>query len=524
MKRICFALGFMLIAAPAAAQWVPPIGVPAPTFGVNEVAPAVPDPWITGTAGFYYVDNTHPSATDTPAGRLGYPAVPRLTIPTNVPAGSVVTVTGGPYVFSNNTIAGGDGTAENPIFYRGIGAPVVVCTTNQRSLGLYGSYVVWEGFFMYNLQIAAVGTHISVRFNEATGMSVQQGGTAIYCNNENIVIYGNYVHDNGNPENATENDISGTFCAEGALFVWVVDNHYHGNGGVSIHFSSEGDEEPGWPQFIFIGRNLCHEEGENCVNIKGAKDVIISQNYAYLFGPTAYPKSGSDGSAFVLNDDNAANGLNNRIWFLFNNASFSTVGIRTQNYAALIGNVIHRITNAGILSFGPHNVHAEHNTIYLATRGFERRNSTAAHNAVFVNNITNNFLVDDISLAGNGTSNATLALNLFDTPARIEWLDTLYSPLSAFTPGVHTCTACLQGEPLFLDVTVSDYRLTAESPARGVSFPSAVYDLYESLYGVSIKYDAAGMARPNAAGPWDIGAFEFQQSESPTRFRWRFVD
>jgi len=44
--------GFALIAAicmevsPAiSAPWIPPIGIPAPSFGMNDSPPALPNPW-----------------------------------------------------------------------------------------------------------------------------------------------------------------------------------------------------------------------------------------------------------------------------------------------------------------------------------------------------------------------------------------------------------------------------------------------------------------------------------------------
>ncbi|MEP0843651.1 MAG: hypothetical protein HRF43_13185, partial [Phycisphaerae bacterium] len=104
--------------------WVPPIGVPMPTFGIREQAPASPSPWTGTVAGFYYVDNTHSASTDA-SNPNGYPAKPRKTIPTDLPAGSVVEVRGGPYTYTIGGVIplGGNGTAAQPVFIKGVSAP-----------------------------------------------------------------------------------------------------------------------------------------------------------------------------------------------------------------------------------------------------------------------------------------------------------------------------------------------------------------------------------------------------------------
>src|SRR5262245_45407632 len=83
---------FLGLATPASA-WTPPIGVPAPQFGINQVAPPTPNPWLASTPGFYYVDKSHPAATDS-GNAYGSPATPRRTIPLTLPAGALVELHG----------------------------------------------------------------------------------------------------------------------------------------------------------------------------------------------------------------------------------------------------------------------------------------------------------------------------------------------------------------------------------------------------------------------------------------------
>ena len=75
----------------AVADYVPPIGIPAPPFGINESHTMYAGQWYPA-GGFtyrdagngpytHYVDNTHPSATNTsnPYGTATTPSVRRAT-------------------------------------------------------------------------------------------------------------------------------------------------------------------------------------------------------------------------------------------------------------------------------------------------------------------------------------------------------------------------------------------------------------------------------------------------------------
>src|SRR5687768_4557562 len=90
----------------SAFAWTPPIGIPAPTFGIDET---VDDATYT-----HWVDNSRPC---TDSGN-GTPAAPRCTIPNTLAAGSVVQVRGGPYSVGHETWTF-NGTAAQPAYVRG---------------------------------------------------------------------------------------------------------------------------------------------------------------------------------------------------------------------------------------------------------------------------------------------------------------------------------------------------------------------------------------------------------------------
>jgi hypothetical protein len=496
-----------LASAPAAAQpWTPPIGVPMPSFGVVEQAPAVPSPWSGETAGFYYVDNTHALASDSVT--YGTPGRPRRSLPGSVAAGSVVEVHGGPYVTGVSIGIGGNGTVGSPIFYRGVGKPQVAANVDKRSISINGSYVVVEGFTFFNLMVNFNGHHVSVRDNEMRGISPAPGGTATNVGgSKDAVVLRNYIHNNGDPNYFDENDIHGVLVTAGAERVWIVDNEMHGNGGDSVQVNSQ---QGTLARLVFIGRNRMHDEGENAVDVKSAEDIIFTQNKCWGFRPTNFLHSGSDGTAVVVNDDNALNRLNNRIWILFNEIYSSTNGIRTQSYAYIAGNVIRQIETNAIISYGPHDLHIEHNTIYSVGRAFERFAGEAGNKIYFLNNIVSTRQWEDLKISGSAsqsTSGSAVAYSLFPAPARILWAGATYSSLSSFTSAVG-CTGCREGDPRFVNVAGNDFRLAVGSPALANTTGSALYVAYQQQYGVNISVDFAGRSRPGADGKWDMGAHE----------------
>jgi hypothetical protein len=284
----------------------------------------------------------------------------------------------------------------------------------------------------------------------------------------------------------------------------------HTNGGSSIQVNSASST---LAKLVYIGRNRMHDEGESGIAIKSAEDVIITQNEVWGFHPTNYPTSGSDGTSIIVDDQNAINGLNNRIWVLFNHVHDSTVGIRTQNYAYVMGNLVRNIQNAGLLTWGGHDLVVEHNTFYRVGRGLERFGGNVGNRVIFLNNIVNSRTWDDVKVTGNGTQASVLAYSLFQSPATILWGGGTFS-LTSFV-SQFGCGGCREGDPRFMNPTVGDFRLGAGSPAIGSATPSGVYGMFQSQYGISITADAAGAARPGPDGKWDMGALESDGGVGP---------
>lgn len=435
MKSILTLL-VLLYSSPLYAQnWVPPLGVPIPSFGIIEQA---------GTF-THYVDNTDPHATNT-NNTNGTIEKPRLTIPSGLSAGAVVEVHGGPYSPANFQVMSGFGTATAPVIYHGVDAPIIL----DREVRISGTYVIVEGFKIERKPARIFGAgvnHVSIRYNEVSGQLPKPGGCAICVGSGvNVVVSNNLLHNNGDPNYFDENDIHGVQVSAGASDIWIVDNEMFGNGGDSVQVNSGVSGI--LATRIYIGRNRMHSEGENAVDIKQAQDVIISQNDMWGFRPTAFLHSGSDGTAVVINDDNISNGLDNHIWVIANHIHDSTNGVRTQAYAKVIGNVIDHIEKVGIISFGSHNIHVEHNTITdIGSIGISRTVGATTFGLTAIGNI---ILRVPVAIRVQTIQSSFLANLLLSKPATITWGSTTFTSLATFQAAYPSqCIGCAEGSSIY---------------------------------------------------------------------------
>ena len=174
-----------LVPRAASAQWTPPIGIPAPSFGVSEAAPPSPAPWVSPTPGFYYVDASQAGNTDS-SNPYGTPARPRSTIPTALPAGAVVELHG-TYDASHASPATlvAAGTAARPVFIRGVSASSRPLA--RRFWEVKGTYLIIENIEFGpqpdqsdtgSLVIRLPASHVVLRHSDLHG-TLDSGGLGI---------------------------------------------------------------------------------------------------------------------------------------------------------------------------------------------------------------------------------------------------------------------------------------------------------------------------------------------------------
>ncbi len=549
--------------------WVPPVGVPAPSFGIEETHWMYadtshtfdygdgPKPYRLGADGPYthYIDNAHGDATD--AGNpFGTPDRPRRTIPLDLPPGSVVEVHGGPYTYANyhgpRLGITGRGTAERPIFVRGAGPGARAVFANE--VRVRGSYLVLEYFRTDTvgtaegyLRVLNPSDHVAIRHGEATNLAPLEtgfravwavlpvsdtlGGDAERHFNDDIVFYDNDIHDN-TPAPTDETGLHAITPQGNSRRVWIVDNRMTRNGedGVQLYYNAAYAAYVATS--IYVGRNLIDHNRENAIDVKQSRDVILSENVMYGYAPVTFPNgSGSDGTAVVVHGDPE------NVWILDNEIYNSQNGIRSNGAvtAYILGNVIrdiHHVSGeynpdsawspgAAIIGWGNGQVHIAGNTIHDVDAGIA--SPAGGNQRWFIhNNIVANLAEPSHHLAvtsADVAAGSQVTHNLFHQPggsARIKWAtSTVLHGVDAFQAawGDHAW-ANLEADPRFVDPAAGDLRpALASDPSPAIDAGAgleAYVDLFESLYGLDIGVDLDGTARPQGEAV-DIGAFEVPQ-------------
>lgn len=512
-RVVCFVLcAAAWSSAPAAAQrptavYTPAAGVPTPRFGIDE-RPGRPT---------YVVNSSHPRATDTdnPQGSADQP---RLTIPARVPAGAVVEVRGGPYEVGRSTWET-PGTQAEPIFFVGTGDPVI----RGRELTFAGRYTIIDGFVFDGvpLLMPPATSHLSLRRSIVRNWSPSGHSAAIVPMGSDIVIVGNEIHNNGDPTIDREIDIHGIKSPAGAERIWILNNHIHHNGGDGIQMGNSSSLEP-WPRFIYIARNLIHEDRENAIDIKKARDVIISSNL--VSGYEA--RSSSAGEAIVTHDGAE------RVWVVNNGIGNSRMGIvcTGANGYVVFGNVINNIAHhpndgqynpdnlfraAAILTYNTSSSAHVNNTILNADAGISYAGGTAP--TVISNNLIGNLREPSHHIAiGNSTAAraSIVRANLIVGDARVR--------LGGGVTGCPEREVCsVTTSPGLIDPP-RNTRLQKSSPAIDAGVETELSSAFQNLYGTSLTSDLWGFPRRNGKAI-DIGAAEFSDSVPPAPKKPRIV-
>lgn len=544
-----------------AQTYVPPIGIPAPEFGINEshmmyvgaqydFGNGLENYKDAGNGPYtHYVDN---SVTCTNSNNpFGTDTNPRCDLPNLriLAPGSVIEIHGGIYTSANNWVIS-SGTVDKPIFIRGYanpnwqiqndseGKPIFVKTATEtmpvieRTLRIRGAYIIIENidFNKNDRREGAVDIrpdssdpmgsvhHVVVRNSEVQNYAHAHGGAGSllaasgYQDNfvTDIVFYKNNVHaDNsyydfntdGDAVNQYQDDTMGVAIAPRSSRVWILDNHIHHNAGDAV---GTGHNANYTSTNYYIGRNILNDCDENAVDLKEVENYVISQNTMYDFWGAGW---GSDGTITVVHYGPTVAPRNT--WFIYNemyNASDNAVqvGGTVLDDVFYIGNVIHNISNSSgtanaFVSWGSRNVFLINNTVYATDNGIDFSGGDAAlatiENNIFSHLNTQNY----IGLSNSSyTNRAIINSNLF------------YSDV--FVPAIDgNSINQVSTNPLFVNPINTNFQLQnspSTSPAIDSGFESAVYQTFQDRFGIDIRVDFAGTARPSNS-EWDMGAFEF---------------
>jgi hypothetical protein len=565
-------------------EWESIIGIPDPPIGIATSHAMFeqegrtydygdgPEPYRVGPCGPYthYVDHDHPDATDTD-NPFGTHERPRVTVPdlSDLPAGSVVEIHGG--TFEGPGGVTGSGTADAPIFVRGAPGDEPIVTGGFR---IYGDYYVIENL-EFDLEDHARNTitvgkyqegarsHIVIRHNEFHGgehvpTSSYQAVRILHDWNttevvHDIVVYDNHFHHIGDGRGEARYDAVAVSVDANAERVWVIDNVFHHIGGDAIQIACDAPEMGDTyvvPHHVYIGRNRCHANYENFVDLKLCEDVIVSENVVSNesgLNPGMTPMRYGTGEHADLAR------YRSYIWTLYNvihDVASEDGAIMAYERERLpypdehyfIGNIVYNCHNeAGTApAFGSWNIRTAywiHNVAFNCDRGLsiagDRFGTDPDERQVVFNNILGDLhpgTTRPIHLSfyavQESLDRSMMGHNLLyrsDAPARISWgvqslTDgvewTSYS-LEEFAAGLpDKAGGSLEADPHHLDAPGGDLRLAAGSPAIDAGAVHSYLETFHDRYGISIAVDLDGTRRPvdgdgDATAAVDIGAHEY---------------
>ncbi len=493
----------------------------------------------------YWIDNSHPSASDTNVGGLGSPTLPRATLPVGssvqFAAGTKIFIRGGvdtPYVlpaggtlkwFLNGTAA----TAGNYVIVSGVvdgpNKPLVQAanlTGSQKQWRYAGAYAVFEGLRFENVDIQqrtdsgdSTAGHTCVRHSEVFGQQ-RTTGTSMGNITPTRAIINCHIHDNGIIfENfSDENDVHGVQGGTSAVGLWVYDCLIHDNAGDSIQINGGNN--------INLCRDKCHSEGENAIDIKRRVDHIISRVDCWDFRAVSYASgSGSDGTAIVYNVDVSSDPpdyiwcFNSRIWDM-------NTAVRMQcNHGFVVGcHVWHQHSSVGsdVGAFVLGNTgtayrvyHLINNTIEFFDKGVHHWGGagTAEYEYIFAGNYWGTFNQNSpqpvhyrIRDGHAVTATSLMDYNVYKDPVSLDLEGaTNFSELQALgfdLNSVENAGGQLQGAS-HLDFTPQESSLLI-----GANVEHPTFDLFEARYSgrLSTRVDIYGTARPDSGAT--IGAVE----------------
>jgi len=479
-------------------------------WGYDPATIPVPD---TNT---HYVDNTDPDCSDAGNGTV---AVPRCTIPVSLAAGDVVQIEGGPYAGSNQLTA--TGTAADPVFIHGDGV-ISGISDNDHALEITASsHLIVDGLDFDGSTIArgdrgngafsikGGSDHITVRnsiihdYPEPYERADRPGQSRFFTNDvvadsNYVAIVNNSFTDIGSypPSYETGKHIIGG--GTNTEWVWIVGNEFirAAEDGIQI-MASAADPNRFW----IIAGNRFESMGENAIDIKTGSHNIVSSNTVCDFQPVSFDNgSGSDGSAFVFNNDN---GGPQESWLINNRTTTCSgwggtdgtvnVGFRMQSDSGtnyIVGNLFEETVGRGMYIGSSSVPVVEMNTVYRSGDDGILVNHSGSPGGSVVGNLVYDAGDDAINLNQTYMEGWARDNLLYDPDGPVD------------TKHVGDATNLVDVDPLL----GSDYVPLPGSPAFAAVSPAPVsYGVFQTRYGMSIAEDLDGMARTD---PYTVGAYE----------------
>lgn len=524
--------------------WTAPVGVPSPGFGISETyrmydVAGGREPGLTYNpspgGGYYthYIDNTDPNATNT-SNTYGSVSKPRTSIPNPIPQGAIVEVHGGPYSGSGSIFIKGYGTETYPIFVRAVSNDAPYFSTKIR---LEGTYIILEGIEAVAVNImgeyggSRATEHACVRSCDIYSMSQGAGGvfigeysagSAVRVNDS--VVYANHIHNLGDVNAATDQDYGTCLVGSRVSRCWIIDNYMHESSGTGVQVIPANSTELQTADHVYIARNVLYRNRQSGAWAKYGRDIIFSQNQIHSIIHTDW--SPSKGLGLQYGPQNC--------WYLNNEVYDCVIGFRIAStdggsnvHAYVLGNVFRDLVlpphgvgeqydvdnsyRGSIGIWGGTYAYIVNNTIYNAPTGIY--SPSGNQHLTIANNILSEVYLPGARHVfvdlGATSDNSTLTNNIFyqdGDDVTVEWGSVVTPSMDTLRSSTATGQGCVVTNPFFVSTT--NLHVAAASPAVDSGGVQSAYDLFEELYGIDIRKDIEGRARPQGSG-WDIGAYEY---------------
>lgn len=508
--------------------WQGITGIPEPAYGVNVDAPAHPDDWATATAGFYYVDKSSPAATDS-GNSFGSRSRPRLSVPSSIPAGSVVEIHG---TYDSTIDITSDGTLQSPIFLRGESEESKPVLNTRIRIG--GAYIVVENILTSptpnggaGISIREGASNVVIRNSELSGVGdlSRTGGLGIgswdYAGNDsvrNVWIDNVFIHDIGDVNANFDQDAHGVTINGTVSNVWITNSEMTRTSGDGVQIEAQHNRGIDKIHHVYFGRNVSHGNKQTGFWVKHARDIVVSENEFFDFTPS----DSSDGTCTGFQYA-AVN-----IWFINNVIHDCKKGIGSgsgdtgeQENVYYVGNMIsniiasnttdpHRTGGGIVIRMQAANHHLVNNTIYEFESGISapiNSGSLRFENNVMSGRFGNNGWDIYVESAASGSTVDNSVVHNANA-LKFVWNGFNYSSMAAFQNGTGECGNCASTSPQFVDVSDSDFHLAPSSPGIGLGVMSSVYADFQTRFGMSIDADLEGnfgrTTMPVSAGAYQV--------------------
>lgn len=532
------------------------------TDSANSYDPVlITTPTPTGAADEYVISYTGDDGTAGNGGK-GTLALPRDSLPTGTfPAGTKLFLVGSdtaiPATYGVNQEIGFtqwqasdfagvvfEGTTANPCWVVGIDLPRV----RTRAMKLNNSdHLLFDGVVLTASESSSYRgsitldncNYVTFRNGAQLGVNSDLGQSFFAVSDSSFIMYYNNIQRFGglwDGIGSAIKDWHGFRPLYGNRYLWCIDSHfsYISGDGCQPGNSNYGGLQSAVSHFLYFSGNTGTKIREQLFDAKSSYHCIVTENhtFAMLQGGVA-----ANAGHITIAQDNEGTGGGSDNFFLSHNWAIANTcdgsgsaetqsGIANKNNATngtgapngglvrktfIIGNVIYNMTGTGIAvrtsasSDGDSEVWVCYNTLYNITGNVFYTNMWQPEPDTADHYIDANVALEfDAKVAGLASSP-----NYFNQYSTENYAyRAAGAPYTWDTSTVGSADDNLGTDPELTDPGNNDFRPASGSPVLNSTTEPACIQLFEDIYGISIRKDYLGAARPSIPTGWSAGAVQ----------------